>query len=254
MHVHSKFSPDGISSMDEQCIEAIRKGVSIICFTDHVDYNTAEKNMGYVKDNTSANFDVTEYFYEIERLRIKYPNLKILSGIEFSEPHLFRQKFEEYSKLPFDYILGSIHHCYDSVFPGAANLPEPQAIFEYYDLMIQSIKECSFNGIAHIDFPRIFFDEWNIGDQKLDYILRLIIENDIALEVNTSSLNKECVIPMPTWDIIKRFSELGGCKIVLGSDAHESMRLAYDFEMIIPNLPKSLVVGYYEKRVFTPLK
>ena len=41
MHVHSTFSPDGISTMEEQCIAALEKGERIICFTDHVDYNVA---------------------------------------------------------------------------------------------------------------------------------------------------------------------------------------------------------------------
>lgn len=56
MHAHSTFSPDGISTMEEQCIAALEKGERIICFTDHVDYNVAEKNNGIIKDNSKANF------------------------------------------------------------------------------------------------------------------------------------------------------------------------------------------------------
>ncbi|MGN0265541.1 MAG: PHP domain-containing protein [Oliverpabstia sp.] len=112
MHVHSTFSPDGISTMEEQCIAALEKGERIICFTDHVDYNVAEKNNGIIKDNSKANFIIEEYLIEIDRLRKKYPELKILKGIEFSEPHLFKKEFERYSQYPFDYILGSVHHCY----------------------------------------------------------------------------------------------------------------------------------------------
>ncbi len=111
MHVHSTFSPDGISTMEEQCIAALEKGERIICFTDHVDYNVAEKNNGIIKDNSKANFIIEEYLIEIDRLRKKYPELKILKGIEFSEPHLFKKEFERYSQYPFDYILGSVHHC-----------------------------------------------------------------------------------------------------------------------------------------------
>lgn len=125
MHVHSTFSPDGISTMEEQCIAALEKGERIICFTDHVDYNVAEKNNGIIKDNSKANFIIEEYLIEIDRLRKKYPELKILKGIEFSEPHLFKKEFERYSQYPFDYILGSVHHCYEGVFPGAANIPIP---------------------------------------------------------------------------------------------------------------------------------
>ena len=34
MHIHTTFSPDGKSSMEEQCIKAIEIGIPIICFTD----------------------------------------------------------------------------------------------------------------------------------------------------------------------------------------------------------------------------
>lgn len=159
MHVHSTFSPDGISTMEEQCIAALEKGERIICFTDHVDYNVAEKNNGIIKDNSKANFIIEEYLIEIDRLRKKYPELKILKGIEFSEPHLFKKEFERYSQYPFDYILGSVHHCYEGVFPGAANISEDEAIKEYYDIMIRSLEECFFDGMevlskfgVHISF------------------------------------------------------------------------------------------------------
>ena len=152
------------------------KGERIICFTDHVDYNVAEKNNGIIKDNSKANFIIEEYLIEIDRLRKKYPELKILKGIEFSEPHLFKKEFERYSQYPFDYILGSVHHCYEGVFPGAANISEDEAIKEYYDIMIRSLEECFFDGMAHLDFPRSFFDHWNISETIINRILELMVE------------------------------------------------------------------------------
>ena len=131
MHIHTTFSPDGKSSMEEQCIKAIEIGIPIICFTDHVDFNSSEINVGRIINKASTNFDVSEYFYEVNRLRRIYNSIQILIGIEFSEPHLFPTEFEDYSSMPFDYILGSIHHCYGSVFPGAKNIEESKAIDEY---------------------------------------------------------------------------------------------------------------------------
>ena len=105
-HVHSTFSVDGMSTMEQHCIMAMQKGIKKICFTEHVDYNIAEYNVGKVKDNRKQNFNINEYFNEIERLNtLYYPSIEILSGIEFSEPHLFKDEFEYYSSLPFDYIL-----------------------------------------------------------------------------------------------------------------------------------------------------
>ena len=164
MHIHTTFSPDGKSSMEEQCIKAIEIGIPIICFTDHVDFNSSEINVGRIINKASTNFDVSEYFYEVNRLRRIYNSIQILIGIEFSEPHLFPTEFEDYSSMPFDYILGSIHHCYGSVFPGAKNIEESKAIDEYYNLMLKSIQTCEFQAMAHIDFPRRYFDNWNVSD------------------------------------------------------------------------------------------
>ena len=73
-HVHSTFSVDGISTMEQHCIAAIQKGIKKICFTEHVDYNIAEYNVGKVKDNRKQNFDIKEYFKFSNRNTVKKPN------------------------------------------------------------------------------------------------------------------------------------------------------------------------------------
>ena len=216
MHIHTTFSPDGKSSMEEQCIKAIEIGIPIICFTDHVDFNSSEINVGRIINKASTNFDVSEYFYEVNRLRRIYNSIQILIGIEFSEPHLFPTEFEDYSSMPFDYILGSIHHCYGSVFPGAKNIEESKAIDEYYNLMLKSIQTCEFQAMAHIDFPRRYFDNWNVSDTIMDEILNAMIKKDIILEVNTSSIMNASDEPLPRYSIIDRYVQLGGRRVVLG--------------------------------------
>ena len=49
MHVHSKFSIDGMSTMEDYCLIAGKTGTRVICFTEHVDFNSAEKNLSIVK-------------------------------------------------------------------------------------------------------------------------------------------------------------------------------------------------------------
>lgn len=48
MHVHSKFSIDGTSTMEEYCLTAEKTGSRIICFTEHVDFNSMEKNLSKI--------------------------------------------------------------------------------------------------------------------------------------------------------------------------------------------------------------
>ena len=68
-------------------------------------------------------------------------------------------------------------------------------------------------------------------DQKevIDNILNLLIERDICLEINTSNLAKGFDFAHPHPDILKRYVELGGKKVTIGSDAHQADKLGYGF-------------------------
>ena len=155
--------------------------------------------------------------------------------------------------MPFDYILGSIHHCYGSVFPGAKNIEESKAIDEYYNLMLKSIQTCEFQVMAHIDFPRRYFDNWNVSDTIMDEILNAMIKKDIILEVNTSSIMNASDEPLPRYSIIDRYVQLGGRRVVLGSDAHISVKLGNAFSSVVRKLPNTCVIGYFKNRVFYEL-
>ena len=253
MHVHSKFSIDGVSTMEDYCLIAEKSGIRAICFTEHVDFNSEEKNLSIVKDNRKQNFVVEDYFSELNRLREKYSSIILLSGIEFSEPNMFPDEFALYSSYPFDCITAGIHHCYNSVFPGAGNLSVSKAIHEYYQIMQKAIEFGGFQVMAHLDFPKLFFDKWIINNDVLDTILSTMINKDILLEVNTSSLDNPCDEPMPSYFIINRYVELGGNKIVIGSDAHSSDRLANHFKDVIPRLPNCIQIGYFREKEFIPV-
>ena len=52
------------------------------------------------------------------------------------------------------------------------------------------------------------------------------------MEVNTSGIDK-CGGPLPTMDIIRRFHELGGRIVTVGSDSHDTTRVGqYTHEMV----------------------
>ena len=63
MHIHTTFSPDGKSSMEEQCIKAIEIGIPIICFTDHVDFNSSEINVGRIINKASCIRWIHNFYY-----------------------------------------------------------------------------------------------------------------------------------------------------------------------------------------------
>lgn len=245
MHVHTLFSVDGKSSMEEHCKRALEKGITHICFTEHVDFNKFE----YAR----WQFDAKAYFNELERLRKEYKELTILSGMEFSEPHLYVSEFNRLESLPFDNIIASIHHCKNELFPAPKNLSMEQASQEYYELMLKTVEFGKFQTLAHMDFPKRFFDEWLHDRKTIDEILQILIDKKIALEVNTAIADAPNFETMPKYSIIERYAELGGKSIVMGSDAHHEDNLSKSFESVERLLPKCLVRGYFREKEFHPL-
>lgn len=124
---------------------------------------------------------------------------------------------------------------------------------EYYSLMKESLEYCLCQGIAHLDFPRRYFDSWEIEENMLSDILLTIIKKDIALEVNTSSVNENCVELLPSFSVIERYQSMGGKKIILGSDAHDCKNLGNAFEETMKRLPRGLNPGYIKGRKFMSL-
>jgi histidinol-phosphatase (PHP family) len=62
--------------------------------------------------------------------------------------------------------------------------------------------------------------------EKTDKILKAVIENNKGIEINTSGLRQLYGQTFPTIDIIRRYKELGGVNISVGSDAHKASDLA----------------------------
>lgn len=82
---------------------------------------------------------------------------------------------------------------------------------------------------------------------------RAMIKKDIILEVNTSSIMNASDEPLPRYSIIDRYVQLGGRRVVLGSDAHISVKLGNAFSSVVRKLPNTCVIGYFKNRVFYEL-
>ena len=170
--------------------------------------------------------------------------------MEFSEPHLFKKEFDYLSSLPYDNIIASIYHCYNSKFPAPINLNSEQASKQYYELMLKTVEYGKFQTLAHIDFPRRFFDEWLYDQSTIDEILKIIIEKKIALEINTSTVKTFDGELMPNYTLINKYKDLGGKIAVMGSDAHNVKNLASEFENVDVKLPKQIQIGYIKEKNF----
>ncbi|NLL38270.1 MAG: histidinol-phosphatase HisJ family protein [Clostridiales bacterium] len=225
MHTHTRYSSDSKALMEDYCKKALVCGVNIICFTDHADYN--EKDSGYMY------YDADAFFREFNEIKEKYRGrIELLSGIEFSEPHLYGEKLEQLSKFPYDFILGSIHFFYNDMFPSEMlknGLPAELIFEHYWEELLKMVDYGCFDCVAHLDFPKRYYNKLIYSEEKLSQILDIIIKKEICLEINTSSLRKRIGSAMPDRDMLSLYKALGGKYVTIGSDAHSAGELAADF-------------------------
>lgn len=243
LHVHTGFSCDSEAKMRDYILEAQNKGIDWICFTDHVDYNKNDYGCGY--------YSPSAYFEEFKKQLHSETGIKVCTGIEFSEPHLYGDKLKELAQYPYDFILGSIHWIGD-MFP-CQKVREQYSAKEFYTLYWQEVYKTvnhgGFDCLGHIDFPKRYYGEIYYQENMLNEIFKIMMEKDIILEINTSSLRKGLSDTMPGRELLEIYKGNGGKYVTIGSDAHEIQDLGADNHVakgLIKNFDLQEVV--YEKR------
>ncbi len=226
-HMHSRVSFDGHDTGLALAQAALAAGLKEICFTDHLDYDP----LGTMPNIA---FDTAAYNAEYEGLEV--PGLLIRRGCEFGLARdnvaLFRQDLQ---RRPFDFVLGSMHFVDDL---DVYFLPywEGKTVFQAERRYLEETLECvkiheDFDVLAHLTYiskthchpaPRpVPYAEHR---ELIDEILRTLAAKGKGLELNTSGLDR-CGGFLPTADYFRRFQELGGEIVTVGSDAHRANRV-----------------------------
>lgn len=237
-HLHSSFSGDSHEPMENMVRAAIQKGLTHICFTEHMDMDypvTEDTPEGIFLVNTDS------YLYDLATLKNKYAKeIRILFGIELGlQPHLNKELALYARSHEFDFIIGSTHIVnkkdpyYPSFYEGRS---EEEAYREYFQGIIDNIKKFkNFDVCGHLDYVVRYGPEMdkNYSYAKymdlFDKILELLLENEKGIELNTGNLRKGTREASPCSAILKRYREMGGEIITIGSDAHCAKDVASDF-------------------------
>jgi len=222
LHVHSAFSLDSRQPMEGHCARAVEMGLPGLCFTEHLDFDALSLDF----------YNPSAYFGELNRLREKYAGrLEILAGLEFSEPHQHPRQLEQARGLPYDFVLGSVHLWLGGLFPSQMRdrgMSVPLCFARYWEQVLLMVRHGGFDCVAHLDFPRRYFRCLEYQPEMADEIFRAMVENDLALEINTSSLRKGLDEPMPGEALLRHYAAQGGRYVTLGSDAHSAQELYRD--------------------------
>lgn len=234
-HVHTNISHDGISRYEDYINIGKQKGVDEITFTEHWDdYTGLETKL--------KTLDISKYREEY----LKYKNDSVLKtnfGIEIGlQPDIIKKVKTIVNEYPFDFIIGSSHiTCKKdmamdkSFFEG---LSRREAYLKYFEEILKNIELYNeFDVYGHIDYVVRY---GGYAENKIDYIefkeildeiLLSLIKKNKGIEINTSGIRYGLGNPHPNIDIIRRYKELGGKIITMGSDAHKVNDLASGFDV-----------------------
>ena len=226
-HMHSTVSFDGNDSAAEMIKAAQAMGLREICFTDHIDY---------VKDpdDLSMVFDTDVYNTAYDDLEAY--GVKIRRGMEFGMyPDNAEMLKKDLRRRKFDFVLGSVHFVGDEDVYFSPYW-DGKTVFEAERRYLEETLACvqahdDFDVLAHLTYiskarahhaprPVPLEDHREIVDE----ILRVLARKGKGLEMNTSGVDR-CGDFLPYDAYFRRFKELGGQIVTVGSDAHTASRV-----------------------------
>ena len=234
MHTHTNNSFDGNYPIEEMCEAAIEKGIQVIAFTDHVEMDYFVEK-GFDKDAENSYKDM------LRAKEIYKDKIDLCVGIELGEPTYDIEASEALiNSRDYDFVIGSIHNLRktDDFCELKYEGMDIEALLDKYFYELKLLADwAKFDTFAHLTYPLRYI----VGENKIpvdmqkyqkdiDEVLSILVSKDKALEINTSGLRQPIGITMPDESIVKRFRELGGKMITVGSDSHFTYHLGAGIE------------------------
>ena len=263
LHIHTSFSPDSFEEPETYINEAIKKNVSILGFSEHIDFDYVFLNF----DNVLTNIE--GYCKNTNRLKnLNTDKIKLLCGGEFGYCNLKKahNKYKEINnKYPLDYVINSVHIVdkQESYFaPYFKDKTKQFAYDRYFETVLESLDvPYDFQIIGHLGYvsrnapykdAKILLSE---HQNLIDEILKKIISLEKTIEINTN-VRTAGSYTLPSMEILNRYFTLGGRLITLSSDAHRIEQLFYRFDDALKDIKKIgfKSLAYYENKKLSLIK
>lgn len=225
-HFHSNFSFDSKANPQEIIENSIKKGLKIITFTDHLDYDANLKHNDF-------DFEIEDYFKTLGGLRDEYKDrIEVLIGVEFGiQPQLVEKYKKVSNDYPWDFILMSIHTVEqrDLATDGyIETYPPLEGLKKYYNTMLMMLDEYQdFDSLAHIDYiDRYYIMKGMSLPDPYEYInevkkvYKKVLNMGKVIELNSQSLRRNMGFFHPKEELLNLYIELGGKCATFGSDSH----------------------------------
>jgi DNA polymerase (family 10) len=190
LHTHTHWSQDGRSTLEQMIAAALGRGYEYYAITDH---------SHYLRDGRLAS-----QLEEIEEMRVKYPKLRILAGVEANIRSNGEVDVPEDELAALDWVVASVH-----------NAPENRPTERVLEAMDNPYVDC----IGHLTGRRI----GTRGPRDVDVarVIEKALEVGCFLEINGQPDR------LDLRDVHARAAKDAGLKLVVNSDAHQIAAQSY---------------------------
>jgi DNA polymerase (family X) len=190
LHTHTHWSSDGKSTLEEMIVAALARGYEYYGITDH---------SHYLRDGRLA-----RQLEEIEAMRGRYPELRILAGIEANIRSNGEVDVAENELAMLDWVVASVH-----------NAPENRPTERVLEAMENPYVDC----IGHLTGRRI--GTRGPRDVDVERVVEKALEVGCFLEINGQPDR------LDLRDVHARAAKEAGLKLVLNSDGHQVAAQGY---------------------------
>ena len=230
--MHTPLCRHATGEPTELATQAVRLGLREVGFSDH---------NPMPQDNFDEwrmfETDLDRYVENVQQARRDHPQLIIKLALEVD----FIPGHEDWirdlaARHPWDYLIGAVHYVSES---WALDNPEKLSewkrrdAFEvwsaYFDRLTLAASSGLFEIIAHADLCKKFcFSPRQDCTPLFTRFLEAAKRHDVAMELNTAGLRKECqeIYPSPR---IVHLAKQAGVMITFGSDAHAPSEVGMNF-------------------------
>ncbi|MBN1642456.1 MAG: histidinol-phosphatase HisJ family protein [Anaerolineae bacterium] len=254
-HVHTAaFSGDASATLAGYLARGRALGLSWITTAEHVDFDPRDACYGH--------YDAGGHRTQYERLRTQYERLRtqgnaqqaagdaglrtapceepgVLIGVEVDYQPRYADDVRRFmEQAACDLAIGSVHYVRGEFVFGPEFLarPEREAVTAYFEEALHAVRSGLFDVLGHLDiFKRYGVQRYGPfqPDRYRDAIEALLcacVETGTGLEINTSGYRGPPGEPFPTLPVLRRYRELGGEVLTIGSDAHHVEDLGRDID------------------------
>ena len=190
LHTHTSWSADGKNTLEEMVAAAAARGYEYYAITDHSHYLREGRLLAQLE--------------EIERVREKFPQLRILAGVEANIRSNGDVDVAEEDLARLDWVVASVHQA-----------PHARPTERVLEAMDNPYVDC----IGHLTGRRI--GKRGPRDVDVERVIEKALATGVVLEINGQPDR------LDLRDVHARAAKEAGLKLVVSSDAHQVRAQGY---------------------------